>query len=82
MKWLRKRKRGYFSDPLEVIEPEKEESGTPLLSEGFFDKILDKGFSLLCVSPLVVWASKGNKEKGFFLRERVSLGPEDVETSL
>ena len=43
-----------FFDPLEVIEPEKEEGGTPLSSEGFVDKILDKGFSPLRVPPLVV----------------------------
>ena len=70
-----------FSDSLEVIEPEIEEGGTPLSSEGFYDKILDKGFSPLRVSPLAVWASKGSKEKGFFPRERVSLGLEDVETT-
>ena len=32
-----------FSDPFEVIEPEIEGDGTPLSSEGFLDKILDKG---------------------------------------
>ena len=36
-------------------------------------------FSLLRISHLAVWASKGSKEKGFFPRERVSPSPEDVE---
>ena len=70
-----------FSDPFEVIEPEIEEDGTPLSSEGFLDKILDKGYSPLRVSPLAVWASKGSKEKGFFPRVRVHPGLEDVEVA-
>ena len=49
--------------------------------EGFFDKILDKGFSPLHVSPLVVWASNGSKEKGSCPRERVSPSLEDAETA-
>ena len=56
--------------------------GPPLSSEGFFDKILDKCFSPLRVSPLAIWASKGSNDKGFFPRERVSLGPKDVEIAL
>ena len=47
----------------------------------FFNKILDKGFSPLCVSPLAVWVSKGNMEKGSYPRERVIPSLKDVENA-
>ena len=35
-----------FAELLKVIEPKIEEGGTSLSLEEFFDKILDKGFSV------------------------------------
>ena len=78
---VKEKEERFFSDPLKVNELEIAEGGTPLLLEGIFDKILDKGFSPLRVSPSAVWASKGSKENGSCPRERVSLSLEDVETA-
>ena len=63
-----------FSDPRKVNELEIAEGGSPLSSEGFFDK----GCSPLWVSPLVVWALKGSKGKESCPRDRVSPSLEDV----
>ena len=51
---VKDKEEGIFSSLLKNIEPEIEKGGTPLSSEGFFDKILDQGFSPLHVSPLAV----------------------------
>ena len=67
-----------FPDPLKVNELEIAEGGIPLVSEGFFDKTVDRGCSPLWVSPLAVWASKGSKGKVSCPRDRVSPSLEDV----
>ena len=67
-----------FPDLLKVNEIEIAEGGIPLSLEGFFDKTVDKSYSPLWVSPLAVWASKGNKGKVSCPRDRVSPSLEDV----